>query len=177
MILAVCFRRSAFGAHFSPREIVCLPTAMTFAWKIRRYRFRCIVLACKPAWRYGFAYGSGGYPILVSRAASGRRCRDSHQERRAERLCLILVGDDAAEQLCLILVGGRRGGATLPDSRQGRRGEATLPDSRREGCVKQRVPLSRPSASARAAFPSLFDCGSCRAMTHVISSIGLQKLT
>ena len=84
VILAVCFRRSAFRAHFSPREIVCLPTAMTFARKIRRDCFRCIVLACKPAWRYGFVYGSGGYPILVSRAASGRRCCDSHQERRAE---------------------------------------------------------------------------------------------
>ena len=162
MILAVCFRRSAFRAHFSPREIVCLPTAMTFARKIRRYRFRCIVLACKPAWRYGFAYGSGGYPILVSRAASGRRCRDSHQGRRGGQLCLLLVGGDAAEQLCLILIRGRR---------------AALPGSRGEGCVKQGAPLSRPSASARAAFPSLFDCGSCRAMTHVISSIGLQKLT
>lgn len=84
VILAVCFRRSAFRAHFSPREILFLPTAMTFARKIRRYRFRCIVLACKPAWRYGFTYGVGGYPILVSRAASGRRCRDAHQERRAE---------------------------------------------------------------------------------------------
>ena len=116
MILAVCFRRSAFRAHFSPREILFLPTAMTFARKIRRYRFRCIVLACKPAWRYGFTYGVGGYPILVSRAASGRRCRDSYQERR---------GGATLPDSCR----GRRGGATLPDSRRGRRGGATLPDS------------------------------------------------
>lgn len=175
MILAVCFQRSAFRAHFSPREIGCLPTAMTFARKIRRYRFRCIVLACKPAWRYGFTYGSGGTPILVSRAASEQLSLILIRVRRAERLCLILVGDDAAEQLSLILIRVRRGGATLPDPHQRRR--AALPGSRGEVCVKQRVPLSRPSASACAAFPSLFDCGSCRAMTHVISSRGLQKLT
>ena len=132
MILAVCFRRSAFRAHFSPREIVCLPTAMTFARKIRRYRLRCIVLACKPAWRHGFAYGSGGLPdsrlarcigATLPRFSSGatrrvtlpdsRRGRrggatlpDSRRGRRAERLCLILVGDDAAEQLCRILIRG-----------------------------------------------------------------------
>lgn len=188
MILAVCLRRSAFRAHFSPREIVCLPTAMTFARKIRRYRFRCIVLACKPAWWYGFTYGSGGTRfsyralhrgdaaamlirsdageqlclILVGGATCGATLPDFRRVRRAERLCLILVGDDAAEQLCLILIRVRR---------------AALPGSCGEVCVKQRVPLSRPSASACAAFPSLFDCGSCRAMTHVISSIGLQKLT
>ena len=39
VILAVCFQRSAFRAHFSPREIGCLPTAMTFERKIRRYCF------------------------------------------------------------------------------------------------------------------------------------------
>lgn len=161
MILAVCFRRSAFRAHFSPREIVCLPTAMTFARKIRRYRFRCIVLACKPAWRYGFTYGSGGPDSRIARCigatlprfSSGATCRATLPDSRR----------------------GRRGGATLPDPHQGRR--AALPGSRGEVCVKRRAPLSRPSASACATFPSLFDCGSCRAMTHVISSIGLQKLT
>lgn len=175
MILAVCFRRSAFRAHFSPREILFLPTAMTFARKIRRYRFQCIVLACKPAWRYGFTYGIGGLPdSRIARCIGATLPRFSSGTTRRATL------PDSRR--------GRRGGATLPDSHQGRRGGATLPDphqerraalpgSRGEVCVKQRVPLSRPSASARAAFPSLFDCGSCRAMTHVISSIGLQKLT
>ena len=124
MILAVCFQRSAFRAHFSPREIVCLPTAMTFARKIRRYRFRCIVLACKPAWRYGFTYGSGGTPILVSRAAS--------------------------EQLSLILIRVRRGGATLPDSRRGRHGGATLPDSHQGATRRATLPDSHQGTTRRS---------------------------
>lgn len=175
MILAVCFRRSVLRAHFSPREIVCLPTAMTFARKIRRYRFQCIVLACKPAWRYGFTYGVGGLPdsriarcigATLPRCSSGATCRVTLPDSRRGRRGGATLPDPHQ---------GRRGGATLSDSRWGRR--AALPGSRGEGCVKQRVPLSRPSASACVAFPSLFDCGSCRAMTHVISSIGLQKLT
>ena len=161
MILAVCFRRSAFRAHFSPREIVCLPTAMIFAGKSAGIVSGVSFLPVSPFGGMVLRMGRG-----VTRFSSGVTC-------------IVTLPDFRR---------GRRGGATLPRcssgttrgsdsaySRQGRR--AALPGSRGEVCVKQRVPLSRPSASARAAFPSLFDCGSCRAMTHVISSIGLQKLT
>lgn len=77
---------------------------MTFARKIRWYRFRCIVLACKPAWRYGFTYGRVvtrfSYRALHRGDAAAMLIRGD----ATEQLCLILVVGDAAERLCLILI-------------------------------------------------------------------------
>ena len=148
-------------AHFSPREIVCLPTAMIFAGKSAGIVSGVSFFPASPLGGMVLRTGRG---LPVSRIA---RCLGATLPRFSSgATCRVTLPDSRR---------GRRGGATLPDPHQGRR--AALPGSRWGGCVKQRVPLSRPSASARAAFPSLFDCGSCRAMTHVISSIGLQKLT
>ena len=117
-ILAVCFQRSAFRAHFSPREIGCLPTAMTFARKIRRYCFGVSFLPVSPLGGMVLRMGSGGLPdsriaccigATLPRCSSGATCRvtlpDSHQGLRGGALCRILIRDDAREQLCPVLVG------------------------------------------------------------------------
>lgn len=80
-ILAVCFQRSAFRAHFSPREIGCLPTAMTFARKIRRYCFGVSFLPVSPL---------GGMVLRMGRGVTRFSYRVLHRGDAAA----ILIGSD-----------------------------------------------------------------------------------